>query len=394
MKRKILYMYHTSTIGGGSYCLLNILKGLDRDKYTPIVLLREDGPLVKAIDALDIKVFFMPLMRLVPYNKSPITPSKILNAISLISSFKQFKQMIEEISPDIVYVNTMMMYPYLRIAKEEGFKTIIHIREHWPVNEHKWQRKTAINHIIKYADKIVAINSFSASMVENSKNNVTVVYDWIDMYSRYEYIPYSKLLKEDASNLKVYLYTGGLQKIKGVREVLRAFSSEIKGENRRLIVMGINPHPNRKGLRGLIKNTLLKVGYKTYSEEIYELIKSDKRIVCVPGTYNMSHILKQAYCVVSYFTIPHANLALAESIIMNTLTLAASTPESVEYSYNGQLSELYEINNYKEFVAKWKIIDSFDSPIKVKIHINSHYVTEMFDPQTNIMKLSQIYEEL
>ncbi len=68
--KSILFVYHASNIGGGTYCLLNILKEIDRSMYKPIVLLRTVGDLVKEINALGIEVFFMPSMTLVPYNKS------------------------------------------------------------------------------------------------------------------------------------------------------------------------------------------------------------------------------------------------------------------------------------------------------------------------------------
>ena len=82
MKRKILYMYHVSTVGGGSFCLLNILKAIDRTHVSPVVLLKQDGPLVAEIKALDIPVYFLSTLSTVPYNVSTFTPQKIKNAVS------------------------------------------------------------------------------------------------------------------------------------------------------------------------------------------------------------------------------------------------------------------------------------------------------------------------
>ena len=47
--KTILYVFHCSTIGGGSYCLLNVLKNLDRSQYKPVVLLATQGSLVEEI---------------------------------------------------------------------------------------------------------------------------------------------------------------------------------------------------------------------------------------------------------------------------------------------------------------------------------------------------------
>lgn len=225
--KTILYIYHVSDIGGGSFCLLNILKELNRQLYKPIVLLKRDGPLVDEIRKLNIDIFFLPTLSTVPYNQTTLSISAIWNALKIFFSFKKFKRLLDVISPDLVYINTMMLYPYLQIAKEKGMKTLTHVREHWPLNEHKWQRNMAIKYISSYSDQIIAINSFSASMFDGKKQNIVVVYDWIDFNDRDDNLSMSVLLGEDATNLKVYLFTGGLQKVKGTYEIIKGFSKYI-----------------------------------------------------------------------------------------------------------------------------------------------------------------------
>lgn len=61
--KNVLFIYHTSSIGGGSYCLLNILKTLDRNNIKPVVLLRDKGPLVDEIQKYGIEVILFPLLR-------------------------------------------------------------------------------------------------------------------------------------------------------------------------------------------------------------------------------------------------------------------------------------------------------------------------------------------
>ena len=60
-------------------------------------------------------------------------------------------------------------------------------------------------------------------------------------------------------------------------------------------------------------------------EKVIDLINSDQRIKCIPATYNIKQILEQSSCMLSFFTIPHANLAMAESIIAGTPVIAADT---------------------------------------------------------------------
>ena len=71
--KTILYVYHASNIGGGSYAMLNVIKALNRDEYRPVVLLKSEGALVEELKAMGIDVYFLPLINTVPYNRSLFT---------------------------------------------------------------------------------------------------------------------------------------------------------------------------------------------------------------------------------------------------------------------------------------------------------------------------------
>lgn len=392
--KRLLFLYHTSAVGGGSYCLLNILKNLDRQIIEPHVLLCSEGPLVDEIKGLDINVEFLPKMHTVPYNTSTLKLSKLKNALDILQSMKMLKSIISKIKPDVVYCNTMMLYPYLRPAKEYGCKSIIHIREHWPEGEHQWQRKTALMHIAKYADEIIAINRYSASMVVPYDRKATVVYDWIDMSSRYQEMPLNDIFGEDMTNKKTFLYMGGLHMIKGAYEVVNAFTNYLKDPDYRLLALGINPAYKARGLKGMVKKCLKWMGKTQYSDKVTEMVNSDTRIKCIPGVYNIRHLYEQAYCIVSYFTIPHANLALAESVICNTMNIAAMTDESLEYSNEGEMALLYEENNFENFVSALKSLPEKRDKYLVKMERNSAVIKEMFSPERNIQILNHIIETI
>lgn len=392
--KSILYLYHTSSIGGGSFCLLNILRSIDRSLYKPIVLLKEKGPLVEEIQKLDIPVYYLKGMSTVPYNVSTFTLKKMVNAFRLINSLSEYKKILRIIKPDIVYVNTMMLYPYLRQAKRTGIKTAIHIREHWPKGQHKIQRRIALKSIDKYADHIIAINKYSTSMLAFSKKPKTTVYDWIDMSGRYENYPLSKVFGESMDNKKVYLYMGGMQAIKGILQVIKAFTESVPDKNSRLLVMGVKNDSYSTGWRKSVKNILSKLGMPTYTEKVKLAIKKDDRIRCIPSQYKINHIVEQSYCILSYFTIPHANLALAESIILGVPSIAAKTSESIEYSLNGCMASLFELNDYEDF--KKHIIKFAEERPQIMSDIEKHSneIAKLFDPQINSNKLNEIYKAL
>ena len=391
----ILFVHHISTIGGGSYCLLNILREIDRDLFRPIVLLKNAGPLTDELEKLGISYYFLSDMAVVPYNQSLLKIRSLVSYINIIKSLHSFSAFLSKHKEiDIVYLNNMMLAPFLKIAKQHHKKTLIHIREHWPHNEHKLQLRRIQNMVYQYADQIIAINQYSASLFPSAKSDQKhIVYDWIDFSDRYKEMPLKEILHEDTSVLKVFLYTGGTSLIKGCIPVLRTFSS-IHRDDYRLIVMGNNFNISTNNLRGRIKLFLHKLGYNTYQYKIKSILDADSRIYIIPSTYQIQHLLQQVDCVLSYFTIPHANLILAESIINNTICIAAQNEEALEYSDNGKLALLFTPNDMNDFRNTILSFESKSKELYSLLKRESYKIKDLFDKKVNVNKLNEVLKSL
>jgi len=392
--KRILYMHHVSAIGGGSYCLLNILKEVDRTSIVPIVALKCDGPLRQEIEKLGIEVIFFKEMMTIPYNKPLLSVSSVKRYFYVQKSLKNFDVFLKFYAGkiDIVYLNNMMLYPYLRTAKKMGLKTVMHVREHWPKNEHKYQMARARRYADRYVDCIVAINHFSASMFPECEERTTIIYDSIDFSNRYEPRPLSKIFGEDVSNLKVFLFTGGGMQIKGALEVFRTFYQYLKGEEYRLLVLGEMPMPyHPTGIRMVWHGLLRAIGSeRDYYKELKIIVDNDKRIKFIPATYKIMDIFHQAYCMLSFFTIPHANLALAEAVSLGTVAVAAKTEEAKEYTSDGKGAILFEYGNEADFLAKIKYVQENYDDVKAKVKLHAEAVKQLFDPAANVAKLNGV----
>ena len=382
--KKIIFVHQVSYIGGASYCLLNLLKELDRESFEPIVLLVGKGPLECEISKMGIKVYYMPSMCIVPYNQSLFSLRSLIAYYKAFKSRKQLVEILKMIKPDIMYLNNVMLYPYLKVGNQIGIKTVIHIREHWPLNEHRFQFGWLCASVRKYAEKVVAINTYSATMVSGIEDKTTVVYDWIDFKDRYKEHNLDEILGEDTRKLKLFIYTGGLQKIKGGLEVFDVFSKH-KKENYRLLAVGVNTDISKVygGIMGKAKLLLARLGVKAPGIKMIETINSDKDIIPIPATYYIKDLVEKSYCMLSYFTIPHANLALAESIVLKTPVIAALTPESEEYSSHGQYAWLFPFKDKAGFVDCFtKVEQRYDLMMK-SLDEGSKVVADVFDRRRN-----------
>lgn len=390
MKQRILFMHQASGIGGGSYCLLNVVKAVDETLFEPVVALKSEGPLADELRKLGVEVVIFSQMAAIPYNRGLLQRGSLRAYWAVERSKKALKQLLADNRIDVLYLNNMMLCRYLQPAKECGCKTVVHVREHWPLNEHKRQLEWARHCVYQYADKMIAINHYSASMFPEKE--ATIVYDWIDMDSRYKPMPLSDIFGEDMTGKKVLLYTGGMQRIKGAYEVVKTFTECLTDQHLRLLVLGFTSELSGSGRTKKIKMLMYKLGIPTYEYKVKMQARKDSRIACIPGVYEIKDIVTQADCMVSYFTIPHANLAMAESIIVGTPVIAARTEEADEYSLGGKLAYLYPMNDVKAF--ELALMDFVHRPKETLKEKDRERIAEMFLPQRNILNLNNTLKEL
>ena len=182
--------------------------------------------------------------------------------------------------------------------------------------------------------------------------------------------------------------------IKGPDYVINAFSEKIKGDKYRLLIMGVDKVPTLFGMRHKIKCFLMKFGYDYSYKQMIDNINTDKRIKCIPACYEIVDYIKQSSCYLSYFRIPHANLSLAENLLLQNPCIAADNEEAREYTNNGEYAMLVEPNNIdafskclKEFflnIEKWK-----GKAIEASI-----FIENKFEKKKNVSKLNAVLETL
>lgn len=393
-KIKILYIFHVSVIGGGSFCLLNIIKQLNKNTYTPIVLLKNDGPLAVELKKLGATVYFEKSISTVLYNINIFKLHSIQLIYGVLFSLPKIKKWLKKIEPDIFHLNTMMLYPYLRPASQLKIKTVVHMRENWPKGEHQIQFKLAKWFINKYADKIVAINQTSADIL-GLPDKTEIIHDYISFDGRSNNYDFKKLLGNDYQTLKIFSFFGGTNWQKGALQVVETFANKILDEDVRLLVVGgINKNIAFSGFWGRVKKMLSEIDYYRYGDKVKYIAQNDERIVFIPGTYHVKSIIEQSQCIVSFFSIPHANLTMAEASCLGIPSIAANTPEVMEYCNNGKSALLFKMNNKKDFEEKIKYFLQNKELIDSTTQAGMAITKTMFDPELNGSLLNNVYENL
>lgn len=387
--KRIVFVHQASTVGGGSYCLLNLVRSIDRFLFEPVVLLKEEGMLADEFRRLGIRVILFPGLTEIPYNESLFRFRSLRAYYDVNRSLDAFERILREEKADAVYLNNMMISPYLVAAKRAGCKTVLHVREHWPLDEHRRQLDRLRKIVGNHCDRLVAINNYSASIFPDMES--TVIHDWIDMDSRNSPVSTRDLFGEDMSGKKMFLFMGGVQRIKGAYQVLKTFCTRLTDESYRLLVLGCTKELSGRGVVKLAKTLLYRLGIPTYEYKVKMLARNDPRVVCIPGTYNVKSIMEQTWCMLSYYTIPHANLSMAEAIILGIPVIAADGEEAQEYSLGGKLAVLYSMNDQDAFEKAVSGFISQEGRLRASLDSESRKaVQEMFSPAANIAALNSL----
>lgn len=123
----VLFLHAGAELYGADVILLEILRGLDKSKYKPYVLLPNDGPLVNEISKLGIEVdiYDYPILR-----RQFFTPTGIIKyAAAMIRSIKYLRNFIQEHNIEIVHSNTLAVLEGGILHRLIGIKHLWHVHE-------------------------------------------------------------------------------------------------------------------------------------------------------------------------------------------------------------------------------------------------------------------------
>ena len=113
MKKRILFLNETSSIGGAENSLFYLIKYLDKDKYEPVVVLPEDGVLAKRLRVINIKVNILKLPKSIflstsVFGKRLYNPLAFIKQIfNMVVSLLRLYKFVRRERIDLIHSNSM-----------------------------------------------------------------------------------------------------------------------------------------------------------------------------------------------------------------------------------------------------------------------------------------------
>ena len=381
---KILFISRTSILGGAESSLCDLLRGINKSLYYPIVIMPDkNGMLYLELKELyiEVRIIKMPFIR------------KTLNIFLLIWFFLNliffnfyYVVIIKKINPKIVVCNSFqdaffIAFPTKLLRK----KLIINIKN---ILDKDWKKKIRAKLCGIFADKIIASSKRNEEDFTkfNKKNYKAItIYDGLDFedftqnYSKINV--YDDFLEENDSSLKI-INIGNLSELKGQALLIESILTEkISKLDLKVFLFGDVYYKKdlsyKEKILNMIKDYNLenKVYLMGYRKNIKDYIKySDMLVHCPVLEEGLGMVVLQGFC--------YGKIVIGTNI--------GGIPEMI---INGENGFLCNVN--KEDLAE-KILYVYNNFKKLdKIRDNSiNTVRERFSLSQKILQTENVFKEL
>lgn len=180
--KNILYLHAGAEMYGADKILLELVTGLDKSKYRPIVILPETGILAKKLTEAGIETYVVdyPILRRKYFNVRGI----VNYATHYVSSSKKILRLLKDkgIKIDIVHVNTTAVLEGIYLKKKLHAKLLWHVHE--IILKPRLIYKFISYLIGRYADECIVVSKAVRSHLVESKlvdpKKIKVIYNGVD----------------------------------------------------------------------------------------------------------------------------------------------------------------------------------------------------------------------
>ncbi len=376
--KNILFIHQSAELYGSDKTLLNLVANLDKDKFFPIVILPNEGPLKIELEKENIKVIIAPVLKL--YRKM-FTPSNLLKFIKdYFKGIKTIKTIKKTYKIDFIYSNTLAVLLGFFYCFFYKTKHIWHVHE---IIESPTIFTKFFRCFLNNSTNVVLIhNSVATSKFWNCKGNNQVIWNGIAAFP--EINPEEKevirktILNSD--NEIIFALVGRISRWKGQMLLLEAFNELIKTyQNIRLVYIGSAP-PNQEHFLDSLKEKI----------ENYGLIQ---KVKIIPFQENIHRLWQSIDVAVVPSTEPEPfGLVAIEAMMAKKPVVAANHGGLMEIVVDNETGFLVEPNNKEALKqALEKLINNPE--LRTTFGENGFQrATENFSIQKYVQKIEDILE--
>ncbi len=387
-KINILYVTHLSErIGGGEIVLYNLISGLNKEKYQPILACPQEGVLSYMCQKKGAEIYPV-IVRKQPFMKITNPIRLILSIIEVASSIRNLYNLIKVKDIKLVHLNSTVAAIYGSLAaKWAKVPSITHL--------HNVFQKKRLDELLlsiyqwintKYLTSYsIAVSESVKETVKHLTSNIEVVYNGVDISKFTPEISREGFRKryQIPLNISVVGTIGAVVKRKGIRVFVEAAVDILK------VV------PN---VKFIIVGGALTQEEGTYRDKIEELViklNLQEKIIFTGFIENVPEAIAAMDILVFPSIEPEGfPLGIIEALACGKPVIATDINAHLEIIQHGINGLLIEINN-KTALSK-AVITLLTDKEKAKEmgRQGRKIVEEKFTIQKNIAAIEKIYEKL
>lgn len=381
--KRIMYLHAGAELYGADIVLLELLKGLNKEKIKPYVVLPCEGELVDLLKQNNIYVEVI---------KYPILRRKYFNPIGIIKYIMDYikysrylTQIVKKYEIDIIHINTAAVLEGIYIKRKLKPKLIWHIHE--IIVNPKFIHKFLSFLIAKNSDQVITVSESVKEHLNSTgyfrNNNIKVIYNGVDnrVFNKYNETDY---LRKEFNIPKSAIVVGMIGRV-------NAWKGQIDFLNAMEIVLKQN-----KNIYAILVGGVFE-GEEWRIDEIRNKInhmENKERVIFSDYRKDISNL----HSLYDVFVLPSTNPDPLPTVVLEAM--ASSTPivgyrhggicEMVKENYNGLLCDVNDpidlANNILELLENKELKDSFskNSLIRQK---------EMFSLQSYVNNFEKLYFE-
>lgn len=380
-KINILYLHAGAELYGADKVLLSLISNINKNKFFPIVVLPNDGPLVEEIKKKGVDVYIedYPILRRKFFNLKGI----FAYPFQYMRSYIKLSKYIRKFEIDLVHVNTTAVLQGIFIKIFLKKKIVWHIHEILE-NPHFLFKLTSF-FIGKYADDVVVVSKavknhlISSKLIKESK--VSVVYNGVDntIYNSNHDINYLYDEFGLSKNNIVIGMVGRVNSWKGQEHFLQAISSILKKNSDVYGILVGGVFDNESYRMENLKNQIADLNIS--QQVIVEDFRND-----IPAIYDLFDI----------FVLPSTNPDPLPTVVLEAMASGkpvigyshGGVTEMVENGYNGFLCE---VNNVKDLEQKIDFLISNEKVRKEMANNSSTRQKKYFSLESYINNFEKLY---
>lgn len=405
---RVLYLQHANCLSGAVMSLLYTANALAGTTWEPIIaLIRPGEEVANLYRQAGIQTIEWTGIGTVEHTTSRyLRPGSPLDWVDGIRTFAGLRRsvrrthdLIDYVQPDIVHLNSVVLFPSAMALRKRREPWVWHVRER-PVRGLVGARSRAIGRALEqWPDETLFISQADREAWVENRCGI-VVRNFVDLQRFHPSASDGSIRSQlgIGEQTKLILFLGSISRLKGVLPLLDALA-ELRGlvPDVRCVLAGAVYRQSTSASARAARCILPLLGTGTWSQQVEQRITSRGLAdVCIriPFAADVVPLIAAADVVVFPAMLPHFPRPAMEAAAMATPVVASDLPGIAEVVINGRTGLLTPVGDAHALSAALARILS-DEPLARRLGTAARkHAEENFDLTRQVARITATYERL